>query len=192
MEDRAWTLIEAVLEECFSSRRPWSERTSGSYRLMLDAYEPEAVTLALRKIAAGGQKYRPSAGDIIAAIEEDPGVPTFEELYRRLFASPGGILSKRPDQCVLEAAALVHPFVAVFVEEQGIQRLRTLPIYDEDYGELRLKELREAWDRLVARQGDRLRHGLALAAGGHKQLGRLEPLSLIAGGGRLIQLELGA
>lgn len=197
MEDREWTLIAGVLEECWPGE--WTERTGPAYRLLLDTYSPEAVVTALRKIALRPAtfKRRPSAQDILSTLEEDPDRPTFEMMLEGL----GRVLRARPvkrvfyaeeeedrlvsaeemkRRAVREASGLAagkeHPLVASFILTR-LDRLALLQLEDPDYGELRRKELREEWDRFVGAREGRERH--LLAGGRRGELGRLEPLKAI-------------
>jgi hypothetical protein len=68
-----------------------------------------------------------------------------------------------------------RPIVASFVERQGWDRLRNLPLDDPDWGEKHRKDLEGAWDRHVeAFDG---REVVALASGGREGLRQLDPLA---------------
>ena len=160
-----------------------------AYRVLLDDCEPEALVAALKRLLHRGQRFRPSAAELLAEARRDPSAPTFDEAYVLIFG-PRGVLAARPsraalqeardpraahNEAALERAQELHPLVYSFVARQGAERLRLLPLADPQYGELRRKELREAWDAHVeAAEG---REVAALASGaGREGLRRLDPL----------------
>src|SRR5207237_9035503 len=75
-----------------------------------------------------------------------------------------------------ERASQLHPLVGSFVERQGIDRLREMPVDDPDNGHWRRDELRTAWAvHVEAFEG---REVAALASGeGREGLRRLDPLA---------------
>lgn len=151
-----------------------------AYRALLDISDPQVMLEALRRLLHGGQRFRPSVAELLAAARRDPAVPTFDEAYRLIFG-PGGVFrTGRTDD--------VHPLVLAFVERQGPQRLRTLPLEDPEWGHRHRTDLQRAWEAHVdAFDG---REVAALAAGtGQDGLHRLDPLAALTGPRR--ELEAG-
>lgn len=195
--DEQWSMFTSIISRGFAARDPFTQDDSRVYRLLLDTVDPDGALQAVRELVLEGQALRPKPGEIVARCRRDPSVPTFEEAYRLIFG-PGGILTARPasngpltygsdaerrqlyDQAALTKAGNFHPLVATFVERQGIGHLRTLPVDDPDYGELRRKELRDSWDRhLVAMDG---RDAAALAAAGDRSalgMRQFDPLAAL-------------
>lgn len=170
MNDREWTAISIVLEECFKhpADRPWNERRKTAYRSMLTGYPAEQVEAAIRKITLTGVPFLPAVPEIVAAIEDDPGIPTWPEVERRLFA-----VSSQ-----LRHLGEPHPAVAAFIEAQGgLDEIRRLPVADPDRGQWELKRLREQYAEHLAVWN--ARRGHAAAIGGHGQPRRLDPISTL-------------
>lgn len=77
----------------------------------------------------------------------------------------------------LERAAQLHPLVAAFIDRQGIDRLRDLPVNDADWGDRHRRDLQHAWERHVeAFDGRQI---AALASGRRGELARLDPLAAL-------------
>jgi hypothetical protein len=73
----------------------------------------------------------------------------------------------------------LHPLVQAFVNRQGIRRLSLLEVDDPEWGEVKRKELRDAWDRHVEAMADR--DVAELVAGGERRpgLNRFDPLAAL-------------
>lgn len=190
--EQQWSMFTAILSRGFAARDPFTEQDSDVYRLLLDGVEPEAALTAVREIVLEGKALRPKPGEIVARAKRDSSKPTFEEAYRLIFG-PGGVLAARPsvtrwrdeghrralcNEAAARRAEALHPLVGSFVARQGLDRLRELPVDDPDYGEMRRRDLREAWERHVdASDG---REVTALAAGtGRTGLRQLDPLTAL-------------
>lgn len=188
--DQQWDTFAGLLEDGWPGE--FDDRRGDAYRLLLDAIEPADAVRGLQ-VLLRTSRFRPSAAEIVQAVEHDPSRPTFDEAYRLIFG-PRGILAARPavtrwadeaerrrlyNRAARDRAAELHPLVGAFVDRQGIDRLRELPVDDPDYGELRRKDLRQQWDEHVQAFAGREIH--ALAAGDDRQHGlrRLDPLAAI-------------
>lgn len=168
-----WAIVEETLMMAFpdTERNQWDPaRSMRAYRVILGGVTPGAVLIALRKIALeNGGKWRPSAGEILHVLGEDPERPTFEDMLAALKAAckyPRGV--RRDARAERE-----HPLVAGFLLPR-LERLAMLRIEDDEYGELRRRDLRREWDSWCEAQEGRERH--VLAGGRRNELGRLDPL----------------
>jgi hypothetical protein len=173
VNDRDWDVLAQLLEAGWpAGNDPFDQRKADAYRAMLDGHDPAEVALALRRIMERGGTYRPSIAEIIAAINADPGLPTWAEAYQTIVAAcwnPG-----RLDDA--------HEAVRLFVRAQGLGRLQTLPLNDPDWGHVERKRLRDEYDRFVERYQERRREGRALEALGRatrRELERLDPLAAL-------------
>lgn len=194
--DPQWAMFCSILKRGFAAKDPFTTDDANVYRLLLDDVDPEGAMAAVKAIVLEGQALRPRPGEIVARVRRDPGKPTFEEAFALIFG-PRGVLAARPgnggpvtynsqaerrqaeNTAALERAADLHPLVASFVQRQGVTRLRELPVVDPDFGEIRRKELRDAWDRhCEAMDG---RDVAALASGDRSALGlrKLDPLAAL-------------
>lgn len=190
-DTETWDAFCGLIDEGWPGT--FDEKAARSWRVLLDGVEPGQAVAAMRRLLFTGQRFRPSASELLGELRRDPGAPTFEEAYRLIFA-PGGVLAARPgnggpvtysseadrrallNQAATDRAAELHPLVAGFVARQTPARLRALEVDDPDYGELRRKELRDSWDRHV--EAFTGRETAALAAGtGRTGLRQLDPLA---------------
>jgi hypothetical protein len=196
MNDRDWQRLFALLDHGWPGEL--TADAAGAYRALLDGTDLDAIVAAVRRLLHEGRTFRPSAAEILGTARTDPSRPTWEEAFRLIFGPRGALAARRPpgiyadqramaladDAAVRDRLTGMHPLVGAFVERQGIERLRSLPLDERNADDpadamWRRKELREAWDRhLEATDG---REVAALAAGGDHTEGlrRLDPLSAL-------------
>ena len=201
MHDDEWDALALVLDQWWPGR--FDVAADRGYRMALDAYDPDQVAGALQALLRTGGDFRPKVREIVALIESDPDEPTFEEAAAAIWGA-NGILRARPDRrlftseadrfmaeddAAMAAAARCHPLIAGFVASQGVRRLRTTNIDDPDYGTLRRKELREAFDGF--RENTERREALRLiAGGGRRRGGELRKLDVLGALGHAPAAEL--
>lgn len=198
-DDEGWAAFTALLRRGFASRDEFTAADERVYRLLLDGVEPAAATRALQELVLSGQELLPKPGKIVARARADRSVPTFDEAFRLIFG-PGGVLRARPAvrrwadeterrRLFLDAAtaraASMHPLIGSFVERQGLERLREMPVHDDEPTGQRAmwarKELREAWERHI--EATDAREIAAIASGDRRAgLRRLDPLTAIGAG----------
>lgn len=169
-----WGTLALLIEEWWPGE--FTDAKEQAWRIGLADYDSEQVFAALKVLLARGGKFR-ELPEIVAQILSDPSRPTFEEAFALIY-EPRGILWGRSDTRAKEfALAQVHPLVASFAIRYGISRLRMLEVDHDEFGALKRKELRDAWDRHVeACEG---RDVAALMAPRGKSLGRLDPLAVL-------------
>jgi hypothetical protein len=184
---REWEMFCALVEEAWPGEFDDEARTS--WRILLDEISPPAASAAVRRLLYSGRKFypRPAVSDVLAEVRSDPSLPTFDEAWTLIaralvhtqtptgtFDSPSDMAQAHND-AVLTALNAHHSAIRSFVERQGLQRLRSLPVDDPQWGEKHRRELREAWDRhLEATDG---RQVAALASGRPEGLKQLDPLA---------------
>lgn len=150
----------------------FTDAKRAGYAAVLDDENPDAVLAAVKRLAKRGGSHRPSPSEISGEIRSDPTRPTFDEVLAQLVRA----VQVRPDAAVLErGAGWMHPYALAFLKSFGVDRFRRLEIYDDDYGDLRTRELRDAWMRFETVAETRERHGLELAPGRNGTLRQLEP-----------------
>jgi hypothetical protein len=185
-----------MLEHAFpnTSRNVWDkEKSLAAYMTILSHVDPGAVLIAVRKLAiTTGGKWRPSAGEILAELEEDPEQPTFEDLIDALWGSLRVLKALPPRQGAVtvwaseqermvaqEAAVLqraeekAHPLIVNFIAHYGVRKLLNTDIAGE-YGWKRREEVQEAWERFVEQKEGVAAH--QIAGGRRNEMGQLEPL----------------
>lgn len=188
MTDDEWGIIEGVLEECWA--REWTERTGSAYRLLLDEFSFPAVLEALKHLGVGD--FRPSAGTLRARLLADPGRPTWAEVMQAVFGRRGILDHRTERECLETAEAEFHPFIAGFVSTKGVETLKMLGIYDDDWGQARQEQLRKEWVAYEEIAKEREQRGLPLVTGGRtKALGRMKPLALLGLDNERPELEAG-
>lgn len=174
-----WAVVTMLFEEAFKTPpgQEWTNRKAKAYGTMLDAYQPAAVVAAVKRLAAAGQTFLPSVGDIIGAIRADLSAPSWTEAFEMIFGPRGALSVRLPrgsrpadeaerdrvlNQAIIERAAAQHEMVGAFVATQGPRRLRMLPIHDPDWGEKTRRDLGVEWDEFVDKADARRREGLPL------------------------------
>jgi hypothetical protein len=185
-----WESLCLLIEEGWPGE--FDETAAKAWRLFLDDYTADQVMVALKTLVARGGTFRPSVAEVVAAIRKDPSLPTFEEAMKLIYGR-GGVLRARPRESTfrdsaemarayhearLERARDLHPLVSTFVDRFGIDRLDSIEINHPDYGDVKRKDLRDAWDRHVEAMDGR--DVAALASGRRRgELGRLDPLEAL-------------
>lgn len=181
--DTEWEAFCALLDEAWPGE--FDDAAAGAWRALLAGVEPRAAIEALKRLLLEGRRFRPSASELLAAVRADPTRPTFDEalvlIGRALRADVTGTFkSPASERCArnalaLEHAAAAHSLIGAFLQRQGVERLRGLPLSDPTWGEKTRRELREAWDRHIeAFDG---REVAALASGRPDELRQLDPLA---------------
>lgn len=178
----------------------WGKEGIAAYihELQARGIDPDAALIAIRTYDPDAD-FPPSAAKLAQQARKDPSRPTAEEairLVQHILAARtkewrtiwrGDDRAKADEWAMIERAEESHPLVAAFVANQGLSRLRALDLSDgaEPWDR---KRFVEAWEAFV--QASEGRAVASLVAGrGSGELGRLEPLSVIAGGRR--ELETG-
>lgn len=136
--------------------------------------EFDAVCRWLGEAAVDGDRFVPAAADIAAAFRQvdRPVVPTFDEAFDLVFGHGSRVLQGDFDG--------VPHIVASWASRAGLDRLRTLPVFDPDYGELRRAELKRSWDAHVEASKERQLAVRALPPGERAAgLARMDPLSAL-------------
>lgn len=156
----------------------FSEPAAKAWRIAMDGVPPDAAIAGLSGLLQEGRRFRPSASELLAILRSDPSKPTFDEML---------VLLRRAMKAAepTERLAQAHPLVLSFVERQGWDRLRTLPLDDPDWGEKTRRDLEGAWDRHCdAFDG---REVAALSSGQRDGLRQLDPLAAL--GVKPLQIE---
>ena len=144
----------------------------------------EAAARWLAEAATDGDAFVPSAADLAAAFKtsDDQLMPTFDEAFELVFGQRSRVL--RGD------FAGVPEVVASWASRAGLDRLRVLPVFDPQYGELRRADLRRSWEAHVEAWRERRLAVRALPSGDRPAgLKRLDPLAALGLDG---QRQLGA
>jgi hypothetical protein len=156
---------------------PFTPADEHAYFFRLDDLAIVDVMRALKALRRS--KFRPTPSEILEALSpEIAAIPTFDEMFTLLFSTRGALAAKGLDGTRRRLEGM-HPLVVSFAERQGIQRLKEMPVHDQDDGHWRRKELKDAWAaHLEAMEG---RDVAALASGrrGAGELDRLDPLAAL-------------
>lgn len=191
MDDDEWMAVCFLIEQAFKG--DFDDNKRAVYRRFLGGMPLPQVEAAVYALAEEGQEWLPAAGQILIkarTVAEEP-VPGWTEVYRWLMraqaAAPreAGFTASDTEKTRAGAAWLegrCHAVVARFYEAEGFGRLSRIQFGDEEYGELRIKELRERFEEFVGVAKERLANGMALAAVGERaELGprRLDEAALL-------------
>lgn len=168
----------------------WGEEGIAAFveELQADGLTPDQALAGLRMHRPpDGKDYPPSVATVSALALSDPSSPTFDEamqviahvLKARTQVSKAwweyGERDELNRQAMMERAAGVHPLVQAFIRAQGLDRLRTLDLADEEYGQARRQQLRAAWEAFAEAHAGR--EVAALVSGRRGELGSFDPLS---------------
>jgi hypothetical protein len=182
--DAEWEGFAALLEEAWPGE--FSEEASSAWRVLLDSTPPQKAGETLTILLHQGRRFRPSVSEFLAAMRNDPSRPTFAEAFQLIYGQRGILRAESPVKRFVTAAdeqqaqrgkmSEVHPLVRSFVERQGIERLRNLPLDDSEWGNKHRRDLEGEWDRhCEAFEG----REIAVLASGNGDLKQLDPLSAI-------------
>ena len=172
MNRAEWADLAELLEEGFRhpAEDPWTDRKDRVYERMLGGYRAEVVAAALRKLLLGGKPFCPAIAEIVAVIEHDPGVPSWDEARELIFAPASRV----------RALGMLHPCLEAFIARHGgLAALRRLPVDDDRNGHWERKRLREAYDAHRAGWVDKRHHALALGEAFNPAPRVLDPISAI-------------
>lgn len=174
-----WKPLARLLADCWAGE--FTGTMPSSYFTLLEPYDGNAVRAALMALSTS-QKWLPKVPEIVqqmrAAVE--PPVPAWTEVWQALQRA----MKKRTEVAAMEFLRDdVHPVVASFmVAEGGWAVMKMAPLFHDDYGMLRQKELRERWEEFVAVAKERVQRGISLAAVERRGIGlpsRLDTASLL-------------
>ena len=127
MTDQEFASVAALLKHGF--RGEWNDEKAGVYRVLLERYTAEQVTAAVLAIVHSGKPFLPEPGEIIAALNDDPSVPT-----------------------AAEWTSSDHPLAEAFRRCHGDWTLA--PLHDPDHGHLE----RARWEQRFSEFIDAHRH----------------------------------
>ena len=187
-----WNTIALLLDKGFKWREPFGEAHETTYRILLDGYSAEDVASAIRALVARGQVFGPTPGEVVAEIRNDPAAPTFDEAYALIYRPKGILWGKSNAQSTEFAKSRVHPLVGSFALRYGIERLRMLEVDHEDYGDIKRRDLRLAWDQHVEAMEGRDVAALVASSDRRGQLGRFDPLTALGSPAPQIEQESAA
>lgn len=184
-----WKLVTTALLGSWPSLvASWGREAIAAYVGELEArgLTPEDALRALRMCDA---KFPPSAPELAAVARRDASKPTWPEACTAMFGS-GGVLRARTnvrkasweagerdrlnDDAAWRRAGELHPLIGAFVRAQGLDRLRSLNLEDDEWGGARRKLLADEWETFV--EAHATRDVAALAAGRRGELGRVDPV----------------
>jgi hypothetical protein len=194
--EASWHQVgRALLGRWPSQVATWGEEGIAAFveELLADGLTAEQALVALRSYRPEpGKDFPPSVPAVVALARTDPSQPTPEEAYQMIYGK-GGVMRARlkpgasfpseaamlgaRDEVRLERAQEIHPLLGAFVERFGVHRLAMLEVDDPEYGEVRRKDVREAWARHCEAFAGR--EVAAIASGRRSGLGKLDPLSAL-------------
>lgn len=160
MKVEEWEAIGTHLETCFKGEMTDEKRVT--YMTFLGDADEKLVMAALHKMVQGGQVWLPTPGEIVLAMREvaTGGLPSWQEVWSQIEKA----MCKSAAGC--EWRSGLHPTVVAFLEVDPPERLRMLPFYDPEHGELRIHQLRTRFEEFADVQQSRANSHVAIAAAG--------------------------
>lgn len=192
MSAGASAVLRAMLDKGFVAKAELDDATWDTYLVFFAGVDHEELAAAVQQLAARGHRHRPKPPEILAEVRADRDQPTWPEAYELIYGSGGLVRSADPNTAAarLERA---HPVLQSFVRVQTLDRLRTLPLFDPEWGGAEHRRLEQRWERHVERCEARMLEGRTLdlleAPSGDGPR-RLDPLKAIAPPARELEAEV--
>jgi hypothetical protein len=160
MTEDEWDATALIIDKCW--RGGLDETAGGAYFLMLKDYGAEEVQDALKVIAQNGKPFIPAVAEILAEVQKqtEPEVPPWSVVWAHLQKA----LAK-PQEDAMEYLDRIHPLIATFLSVEGHEKLRYTEFYDDQYGGIRIAELKARWEEFLTHGVDQVRRGRALGGG---------------------------
>lgn len=190
MTEDEWNAICLHIELCWKSREDeeFDDLRRSAYHTFLGELDAGTVMLALKRLVQDGTIFRPTPGEIMAAVNNDPGVPTFAEAFSRVrrALSAGG-----DDDAILRRLEDEHRYVRAWVDRYGAHRLAMEPTDDPKYGGATMHRLERDYQEFCRVALDRERQGRTLLSAGvtNGSLSKFQPLASL--GAERKELESG-
>ena len=166
MKDDEWSALCFLMDQAWKGEFVQDKRDA--YRVFLDRFSEDEVMAALHSLMETASPHLPAAAEIvqrIRSVSEAP-VPSWAEVWKHILIPMTRGWAERQAMDYLNE---IHPLIARFVQVQGYETLRTAPFFDEQYGGLRIKDLRERWEEFVGVARERAAQGRALEAVGQRR-----------------------
>lgn len=194
MSPPTWSRVGRALLGAWPNQvAAWGPDAIAAYveELQARGVDADAALTAIRCCDAD-QRFPPSAPELAALARRDPSIPTFAEMLQSIVGS-GGVLKARAqvrkaswndgereqldDEAAWRRADELHPLIRPFVEQQSLDRLRSLDLDDPKWGEARRKQLADAWAEHVDTHEHR--ELVAIATSHRGRLAKLDPLAAL-------------
>lgn len=131
MTEQEWETISQHLEHCFAG--DFDDHKAEAYATFMGHLGFFDVMTAINELMHRGQRFVPSAGEILGVLDEASGPPSFDRAWRALerAMSRYGL----GDAAYAESALVnEHPAVVDWARSYGWRRLTHEPVNDPDYG----------------------------------------------------------
>lgn len=144
-----WRVVLGLLRGSWPGTLGEAERLA--YITVLNDLPPRDVARAVRDLCRRGVKWRPSPGEIRAAMNatnvDEGAAPTWDEAWQLVVAA-GRESAYRPERA-LQLLADDSPAVAAWARGRGLTHLWRLPTEDPDHGRHVLRDLERSWQAFV-------------------------------------------
>lgn len=170
-----WRVVMALLRGAWPGDLTRAEELS--YLTILNDQPPRDIARALRDLARGGQRFRPTPAEVRLALGDaaDPdAAPSWDEAWE--LVRYAGRASRWNAEAGLEALRADAPAVAAWAQIRGLAELWRLPTEDPDHGRFVLRDLAASWEAFAARWAlPANRAALTAGPGNRRGLRRLRP-----------------
>lgn len=167
-----WQVVLALLRGGWPGTPSRADQLA--FRTFLSDLDPGDVARALRDLARGGARYRPTPSEVRTAVNGLDGdtAPTFDEAWRLIVEA--GQATRWAEDAALALLMEENRPVGAWAQMKGLRHLWHLPAEDPDSGRFVLRDLRASWEQFCeAWAVPARREGLAAprADGGLRRLG---------------------
>lgn len=162
MTSEEWLPIVEMIRDGFKDD-DFAPAKAKTYFRFLASYDAAVVEAALHAYAQTGEKWAPSASELVALCEGfvSSPTPTWADAWDMIQRAAKRF--GRDERAALEGLYGRHPYFGLFAQRHGWGRLLAEPVEHEEYGGAVVKRLADEWQALVDAQEERRRRGLAVA-----------------------------
>lgn len=191
----SWSRVgRALLGRWPAQVATWGEQGIAAFveELQADGLTPDQAVVGVRSYRPqAGRDFPPSVSTVSNLAHCDPTTPTPEEACTLIYGYRGVMKARVPaggnydseaemlgvrDAARLDRAWELHPLLGSFCERFGVRRLAMLEVDDPELGELRRRDVREAWGRHVTAMHGRDVAAIAAGRGRRPGLRQFDPL----------------
>jgi hypothetical protein len=138
-----WQVVLALLRGGWPGSPTDSDELA--FRTFLSDLDPGDVARALRDLARGGARYRPTPAEVRVAVVglDTETAPTFDEAWRMIVEA--GRANAWQERATVDELMAMNRAVGSWAQMKGVRRLGHLPADDPEHGRWVLRDLAASW-----------------------------------------------
>lgn len=162
-----WRVVMALLRGAWPGEVSKSDQLA--YLTVLNDLPERDVARAIRELARGDQKFRPTPGEIRSQLEikgDESAVLTFDEAWALI--EQAGASSSYKAISALESLREGNAALGAWAELRGLARLWREPVNDPEHGRLVLRDLRASYEQHLSAWAKPQRRSIMMRRGAGK------------------------